>query len=55
MGGGWGEVGVGGKPKVGYTIYYDIDSGAVSLVRDRNRHNPEVVVSSSLAPPAHPC
>ena len=39
--GGWEGARGGGKPKAGYTFYYDTVSIAVSLVRDRNRHNPQ--------------
>ena len=36
---GAGVAGVCGKSKVGYSFYLDTDSGAVSSVRDKNRHN----------------
>ena len=38
---GGGGLAEGGHPEAGYTFHKDTDSSAVSLISDRNRHNPQ--------------
>ena len=38
---GWGGLAEGGHPEVGYTFHQDTDSSAMSLISDRNRHDPQ--------------
>ena len=45
---GW-ALGVGGKPKVGYTFHWYTGSSAVCSISDINRHSPQDRPRRSLA------
>ena len=38
---GGGGIAEGGHPEAGYTFHQDTVSSAMSLISDRNRHNPQ--------------